>query len=222
MYNNNIANENTAVMANTNTAPAMGYMNNGQERQMLISQMSANGQIMNAIEGHENAIEAAEEKVEKLEKKASTKRAVIISLLSLIIASAVSGSSGILCFIFLAAGIAFAIVNKMKAQKELNAERAALESNRQQLETLKNDVSLAWLPYDYRDSVSFRYMYGYLQNMRANNLQEAINLLELEKHQAVVETLTAISAQNAETAAAAAKGAVGVAAATAVFSLLKS
>lgn len=221
MYNNNYVNENTAVMANTNTAAA-AYMNNAQERQLLLSQMGANGQIMNAIEGHENAIEAAEEKVEKLEKKASTKRAVIISLISLIIASAVSGSSGILCFIFLAAGIAFAIVNKMKAQKELNAERAALESNRQQLETLKNDASLAWLPYDYRDSVSFRYMYGYLQNMRANNLQEAINLFELEKHQAVVEAMTAISAQNAETAASAAKGAAGIAAATAVFSLLKS
>ena len=221
MYNNNYVNENTAVMANTNTAAA-AYMNNAQERQLLLSQMGANGQIMNAIEGHENAIEAAEEKVEKLEKKASTKRAVIISLLSLIIASAVSGSSGILCFIFLAAGIAFAIVNKMKAQKELNAERAALESNRQQLETLKNDASLAWLPYDYRDSVSFRYMYGYLQNMRANNLQEAINLFELEKHQAVVEAMTAISAQNAETAASVAKGAAGIAAATAVFSLLKS
>ena len=221
MYNNNYVNENTAVMANTNTAAA-AYMNNAQERQLLLSQMGANGQIMNAIEGHENAIEAAEEKVEKLEKKASTKRAVIISLISLIVASAVSGSSGILCFIFLAAGIAFAIVNKMKAQKELNAERAALESNRQQLETLKNDASLAWLPYDYRDSVSFRYMYGYLQNMRANNLQEAINLFELEKHQAVVEAMTAISAQNAETAASAAKGAAGIAAATAVFSLLKS
>ena len=221
MYNNNYVNENTAVMANTNTAAA-AYMNNAQERQLLLSQMGANGQIMNAIEGHENAIEAAEEKVEKLEKKASTKRAVIISLISLIVASAVSGSSGILCFIFLAAGIAFAIVNKMKAQKELNAERAALESNRQQLETLKNDASLAWLPYDYRDSVSFRYMYGYLQNMRANNLQEAINLFELEKHQAVVEAMTAISAQNAETAASVAKGAAGIAAATAVFSLLKS
>ena len=221
MYNNNYVNENTAVMANTNTAAA-AYMNNAQERQLLLSQMGANGQIMNAIEGHENAIEAAEEKVEKLEKKASTKRAVIISLISLIIASAVSGSSGILCFIFLAAGIAFAIVNKMKAQKELNAERAALESNRQQLETLKNDASLAWLPYSYRDSISFRYMYGYLQNMRANNLQEAINLFELEKHQAVVEAMTAISAQNAETAASVAKGAAGIAAATAVFSLLKS
>ncbi|MDE6088393.1 MAG: hypothetical protein K2G25_08415 [Oscillospiraceae bacterium] len=64
----------------------------------------------------------------------------------------------------------------------------------QELETLKNDSTLSWLPYDYRDSISYAYLFSYLNNMRANNLGEAINLYETEKHQARLETISALRA----------------------------
>ncbi|MBQ8107903.1 MAG: hypothetical protein IJ129_04065, partial [Ruminococcus sp.] len=75
--------------------------------------------------------------------------------------------------------------------------------------------------YDYRDATSFAMILSYLENMRANTLRDAINLLETEKHQARVELMTALSMQSAEDAATSAKTAAGAAAASAFFSLFK-
>lgn len=216
-------NQNAAVMAAPKAAPAMGYVNYGQERQLLLAQMNSNAQLMGAIAERENAIEAMEENLPNIEKRTKMSHAVLLSIVIFMFAGAAIANFSVILFLLVWGGSTVAAVrNVKKYRKKLQDERAALENNKAQLEALKNDASLAWLPYDYRDSTSFRYMFGYLQNMRANTLQEAINLFEVEKHQAVVKAYSAISAQNAENAAAAARGAVGVAAATALFSLLKS
>lgn len=62
--------------------------------------------------------------------------------------------------------------------------------------TLCADPLMSWLPPDYRNSTYAYKIIEYLTNMRAKTLQEALNLLETEKHQAAMETLAAIDAIN--------------------------
>lgn len=58
------------------------------------------------------------------------------------------------------------------------------------------DPEISWLPPDYRNSVYARKIIEYLANMRAKTLQEALNLLETEKHQATMEAIGVINAIN--------------------------
>lgn len=51
----------------------------------------------------------------------------------------------------------------------------------------QNSPLLSWLPMTYRDTVSYSYISSYIEDMRANTLQEAINLFETEKHRARLE-----------------------------------
>ena len=90
------------------------------------------------------------------------------------------------------------IVNKimMKRYEKVLAEAAA------EIERIKADPSLSWLPYNYRSSVEFGLIVGYINNMRAHNLTDAINLLETEMHRARVELNSAAAAMSAEEAAA--------------------
>lgn len=61
---------------------------------------------------------------------------------------------------------------------------------------LCSDPLMSWLPHDYRNSTYAFKIIEYLSNMRAKTLQEALNLLETEKHQAAMETIAAIGAIN--------------------------
>ena len=61
---------------------------------------------------------------------------------------------------------------------------------------LSSDPLMSWLPSDYRNSSDAFKVIEYLSNMRAKTLQEALNLLETEKHQATLETIAAIGAMN--------------------------
>ena len=110
------------------------------------------------------------------------------------------------------------MISKKKEAAALEAEKQTLENT---LLSLKNDPVLLWLPYDYRDSTSFTYLYTYLTNLRANSLKEAINLYETEKHQERLELISAVTAQAASDAASSANAAAGAAAASAFFSLFR-
>lgn len=61
---------------------------------------------------------------------------------------------------------------------------------------LCSDPLMSWLPHDYRNSTYAFKIIEYLSNMRAKTLQEALNILETEKHQAAMETIAAIGAIN--------------------------
>lgn len=73
-----------------------------------------------------------------------------------------------------------AIVNRIKRK-----ERQPIIE--QELDKIHNDPSLSWLPSDYRNSIVAGKIIEYLANMRAKTLQEALNLLETEMHQARLE-----------------------------------
>ncbi len=77
--------------------------------------------------------------------------------------------------------------NKRKARMPVIVEEHA---------ALCADPAISWLPPDYRNASLARKIIEYLYNMRAKTLQEAINLLESEKHQATMETLAVIEAIN--------------------------
>ena len=195
--------------------------NAANDKDALIAQMENSMQVMAAIKEKEDAIEATEEPIAKLEKKAKKGRVVVFSVVGLIIGSSFSSDSVFLALVFMVAFIGGSILAYKARTKNLSALKEQRNNDERTLETLKNDAVLQWLPYDYRDSTAFAYIYQYIVNLRADNLREAINLYENEKHQARLELISAISAQSAADAASAAKGAAASAAASAFFSLFK-
>lgn len=178
--------------------------------------------VMTSIKQKENEIEEKEEQIETALSKARKRYVVLWFFVGLALTCMLEGAIGTpLASLFMLAGIAFGVwrmIGKKKEAAALTQEKETLEST---LVSLKNDPTLSWLPYDYRDSTSFTYLYSYLTNMRANNLTEAINLYETEKHQARLELISAVTAQAASDAAASASAAAGSAAASAFFSLFR-
>lgn len=77
--------------------------------------------------------------------------------------------------------------NKRKARKPVVADELA---------KICSDPMLSWLPPDYRYCLAIDKITGYLYNMRAKTLQEALNLFETEKHQFNMELMAAFGAMN--------------------------
>ncbi|MBD5130806.1 MAG: hypothetical protein HDT43_12925 [Ruminococcaceae bacterium] len=88
-----------------------------------------------------------------------------------------------------AAVIGVSVLMKVKFKKcvKINEELSAKH------EALMSDPSLAWLPPDYRNSTAWEKIAGYLTNMRADTLQDALNLFETEAHQERMESLAAMN-----------------------------
>ena len=183
-----------------------------QEKELLLQQMNGSFQIMSALKNAEDELEAMEEQMTQLEAKASNSSRNKLIILGVFL-TAFMGLGLIL--------IIYAFIRQNKNKQKLAEYQQQMQAKQNALETLKNDAALVWLPYNYRNSTAFAMMYGYLTNMRANNLTEAINLLETEMHQARVELLSSISAQASIDAADAAHSAAGAAGAAAFFSLFK-
>lgn len=80
--------------------------------------------------------------------------------------------------------------------KNHNKRKARMPVVLNELTALCGDPAISWLPPDYRNSVYARKIIEYLVNMRAKTLQEAINLLETEKHQATMEAIAVVGAMN--------------------------
>lgn len=89
----------------------------------------------------------------------------------------------------LAAASVFALTNHFK-------RKARMPKVLSEHSMLCADPAISWLPNDYRNSTCARKILEYLANMRATTLQEAINLLETERHQATMEAIAAINAMN--------------------------
>ena len=180
-----------------------------QEREALLQQMNDSFQVMSALKRAEDELDELNEQVTELESKASnTSRNIMIVI-------------GVLFFPLGLLLIVYAISRQKKIKQKVAELQQQVRSKQVETETLKNDAALAWLPHDYRNSTFFAMMYGYVTNMRANNLSEAINLLETDIHRAKVELLSSISAQASMDAADSARSAAGAAGAAAFFSLFK-
>ena len=203
-------------------AASVGFSNNSNEREAVIAQATNCLPVMTSMKENEDKIEGLEEEIEKYEKKGKISYAIFIYIICLFIVGMILIKAP--NFIQWLAIIACVPIPVMYRKKKLN-KAAELKAQKQdcenQISVLKQDATLSWLPYDYRDATSFAMILSYLENMRANTLREAINLLETEKHQARVELMAALSMQSAESAASSAKGAAGAAAASAFFSLFK-
>lgn len=76
----------------------------------------------------------------------------------------------------------------------ISKSKARMKKASAQMEILRNDPVLFWLPPLYRHSVAYNCIASYVINMRANTLQEALNLYETERHQARVEIYSMIGA----------------------------
>ena len=183
-----------------------------QERALLLDKMNNSFEVMTALKQTEDEIAKLESELPELEKHSDkTRRDHFIIL-------------GVALIIFYLLGIVVIVhtISKYNSSKKKLAEvNQNLSEKRAELETLKNDEVISWLPYDYRDSTSFVMMYNYLNNMRASSLKEALNLLEVERHQARVEMLSEISARASVDAANSASAAATASAASAFFSLFK-
>ena len=183
-----------------------------QEREELLGQMNGSFQVMSAMKSAEDELEEMEEQQSQLELKASNSSRNKLIIIGFLL-TAFMGLGLIL--------IVYAFIRQNKSKQKAAEYKQQVQAKQRELETLKNDAALTWLPYNYRNSTAFAMMYNYLNNMRANNLTEAINLLETEMHQARVELLSSISAQASMDAADSARSAAGAAGAAAFFSLFK-
>lgn len=216
------AQNDAAVSLSKGVVAAAGAANVADERKQVLAVMDNSFSVMTSIKQKENEIEEKEEQIEKALSKARKRYIILWFFLGLMVCCVLESIIGTALASLIWVGfIAFGVwnmINKKKEAKTLTAEKQTLENT---LVSLKNDETLSWLPYDYRDSTSFTYLYTYLTNMRANSLKEAINLYETEKHQARLELISAVTAQAASDAAASANAAAGAAAASAFFSLFK-
>ena len=136
--------------------------------------------------------------------------------------NAATGIAGTVFGAAILVGVIFGYRKFKSVQKEniKNAENRIAVLNTE-IQTLKSDKTLEWLPNQYRDPFAFANMFSYMLNMRASNLKEAINLYEMELHQARLEQLSVMALQNASSAATSARVSAGFSAASAFFSLFR-
>lgn len=104
-------------------------------------------------------------------------------------ASRKSDTIGVLIMLALTALCVWTFMNHKKRKKLLAAAEA-------ELDRAHANPALSWLPPEYRNTIYINKIIEYLANMRAKTLQEALNLLETEIHQATMENLAAIGAIN--------------------------
>lgn len=169
-----------------------------QDRESLIALMESSTSAMDEVKKREDTIKQYEEKVEKLNempvKRIGIGCGIIGVILAIQLTSKVITDFGVQCMMSFFIIVACIIMVSVICSKIKNNHLSKIADERAALEKAKSNIALDWLPYDYRESVAFAYIYSYLQNQRAHNLTEAINLFETEKHQARLELISSISA----------------------------
>lgn len=94
-----------------------------------------------------------------------------------------------------------AVIATIKIRKFVQKKADTLEENEiapafNKLAELMQQPSLAFLPESYRFPSPYETLYGYFKDMRANTIQEAVNLYEDElRQQQQLEQLKALQAQ---------------------------
>lgn len=162
------------------------------ERNQLLALVKASQPMAQKLADIEAALTASIAKSMKYQKKASIGSCIKRTLIGLVLLSFIFMKFPIFIVPGLAAIIGYSVLMNMQFKKcvKTNGELSA------EHERLMADPCLAWLPTDYRNSTAWEKIAGYLINMRANTLQEAINLYETEAHQERLESIAAIGAMN--------------------------
>ena len=173
------------------------------ERETLLKMINNSTDVIKAIVEAEKKTLVSKKELDKYTKASSNTSLIVVAVIMVVLMIATGSFVAplILGSPFLAGGIVLKIVNT----KKKNECQKVYDEDIDTLERLMSDEKLSWLPFDYRDSFSMGHIITYLQNMRARNIQEAINLLETELHQARVEALSASAAAYAKDAASAAR-----------------
>lgn len=88
--------------------------------------------------------------------------------------------------------LAIIIFIASSSNKKKNEKRVRMQELDKEMTELSTSPLLSWLPPDYRCTLAYFAIAGYVQNLRANTLQEALNLYETEKHQTRLEIINAL------------------------------
>lgn len=181
-------------------------MHDDSERNHLIELADNSLKVMDLIAKRQIKLNEEKAKFDKTNKKYKSNIILavifIIGLLCAIseVLSAVqkkmlSGSEGTIVSLVICGIEALLIIYAIRLSKKRNKLVEENEENnkviKQEIYELQCDKSLEWLPANYRAPIPFDYIYRYLLDKRANNLQEALNLFETELHQARMEHIAA-------------------------------
>lgn len=157
------------------------------EKEMLIVYMTESLEVMKQIQTKEEEYSSLSE---KLDKYSRILYIVLIVIAGIIVASFASKLGN---FVSSALGVATIVSLLVLRSVSVNGIKSKMKKVENEVGQLKSDPTLKWLPLNYRHSLAFNAIYSYIINMRANTLQEAINLYETELHQARVEIYTAMN-----------------------------
>jgi uncharacterized Zn finger protein (UPF0148 family) len=193
------------------------------EKATVMEKINGSFEVMKAMKEKEDAISKCSEEHNELETKQNgkkTARTVAYIVCGIFIVSGLGSlrNGGIAIIVICAIVIACLVGSVKKRKARMTSLIEEIGRYSKELEVLKNDGTIQWLPYDYRDSTAFAYIYSYLTNLRASNLKEAINLYETEKHQQRLESMQALTAAAAVNAADSARSAATSSAISAVVS----
>ena len=170
--------------------------NDAVEIKFLMEQIANSQSLMSEIERQEKMVSYLSSKQDSWESWTHIKWWVVLLngfLVTPIIASPfVVISFNFALVIWLVLWAASIVVIPLLCKKKVNSLQVQIDKECETLANMKNDSTLNWLPFNYRDSFSYKYIAQYIHNGRAYNLKEAINLLETEQHQARMELLAAM------------------------------
>lgn len=160
------------------------------ERQQILMLINGSANVMKDIAAVENELSILENKQEKFrrDRKKATVGVVLFDLFSL----SVMFKNGFALFAVLLILLACVNIPFVLMWRNAAARKGKISKLTAQLAGYRSDPSLSWLPPAYRDSFSWEKIGEYIVNLRANTLQEAINLLETEQHQARLEFMAAL------------------------------
>ena len=156
------------------------------ERELFIQNLTAISGIMRAIEEKENEVERTAKKCDEISSVLAALGIMCIGFVLGILAG--YALHPLMFWVVCPATIAIYFI--LRSIKLGNAKKQHQQAAAQ-LEALKNEPAILWLPYNYRTSFAYAYLVSYVTDMRANNLQEAINLFETEMHQFRLELAAA-------------------------------
>lgn len=165
------------------------------EREELMKKIVACSTVMEKIKSYEDGITGLQEKKKKVKGVGAF---IIMFILFMLLASLLSVLyeipliGGVIVIVSLFIPFVCPFVLRAIIAKKLDEEIAEYETL---LAETKTNELLEWLPLTYRDYTSYSYISSYIQNMRANNLQEALNLFETEIHRAKLEYIAATSSK---------------------------
>lgn len=165
------------------------------ERDQLLALVKASQPVAQKLADVEAALTVSVAKSMKYQKKAGIGSCILRTLIGFALWSFVSVlfmKVPIIAVLGYLTIIGYSILMNVQFKKYVKINRELFAEH----ERLIADPCLAWLPPDYRNSTAWEKIAGYLTNMRASTLQDAVNLYETEAHQERLESIAAIGAIN--------------------------